>query len=107
MTKADSLGIAPQSIAAQYAQQWESLAVTPNYISLAYGSGGSGVIYNLYADKLLQTNLINDSVGVSALCLRRWLISRPRFSTYKPAIMKMKCVRGKNDVDIRIPLNFA
>lgn len=51
------------SIAKQYAQQWTSLSTTSSFISLSYGSGGSGLIYNLYADKLLQTNLIGSSVS--------------------------------------------
>lgn len=38
------------------------MSVVSNGIALSYGSKGSGVIYNLYADKLLQTNLIGDSV---------------------------------------------
>lgn len=39
------------------------MAVSSSFISLTYGSEGSGVIYNIYADKLLQTNLINSSVS--------------------------------------------
>ena len=38
------------------------MSVMSNGIALSYGAKGSGVIYNLYADKLLQTNLIGTSV---------------------------------------------
>ena len=63
-SKSESILTKPrQNISQSYVEQWKSLAVTSDFISLTYGSGGSGVIYNLYADKLLQTGLIDNSVG--------------------------------------------
>ncbi|KAH8111919.1 DUF1793-domain-containing protein [Phellopilus nigrolimitatus] len=52
-----------QSIATQYAQQWTSLASASGHLVSSYGSASSGIMYNLFADKLLQLNLINASVG--------------------------------------------
>ena len=51
-----------QESAKSYIDQWSNLAVTSDWLVLSAGSGSSGVIYNLYADKLLQLNLLNDSV---------------------------------------------
>ena len=61
-----------KGIAEQYAAQWTSLATTSSSIALEYGSSQSGIIYNLYADKLLQTNLINGSV--SCILMINWWI---------------------------------
>ncbi|KAL5536145.1 hypothetical protein ACEPAF_4250 [Sanghuangporus sanghuang] len=49
-------------IAKQYVQQWTDLASASDQLVLNFGSGSSGLIYNLYADKLLQLNLIDSSV---------------------------------------------
>ncbi|KAL5533549.1 hypothetical protein ACEPAG_9 [Sanghuangporus baumii] len=49
-------------IAKQYVQQWTNLASASDQLVLNFGSGSSGLIYNLYADKLLQLNLIDSSV---------------------------------------------
>ena len=46
----------------QYYQSWETLAIIPDRIALTYGGLDSGLIYNLYADKLLGLNVVNDSV---------------------------------------------
>ncbi|KAL5494568.1 hypothetical protein ACEPAI_29 [Sanghuangporus weigelae] len=50
------------TIAKQYVQQWTNLASASDQLVLNFGSGSSGLIYNLYADKLLQLNLIDSSV---------------------------------------------
>ena len=47
----------------QYYHTWENLAVASNRIVLTYGGFDSGLIYNLYADKLLGLNVVNDSVS--------------------------------------------
>ncbi|KAH8111989.1 DUF1793-domain-containing protein [Phellopilus nigrolimitatus] len=51
-----------QSVATQFAQQWTSLASASDGLVSSFGSGSSGIMYNLFADKLLQLNLIGDSV---------------------------------------------
>ena len=53
----------PQNIAKQYVQEWTDLASASDQLVLSYGSGSSELIYNLYADKLLQLNLIDSSVS--------------------------------------------
>ena len=55
----------PKTKADQYYQSWETLAIIPDRISLTYGGLDSGLIYNLYADKLLGLNVVNDSVKQS------------------------------------------
>ncbi|EJC98584.1 DUF1793-domain-containing protein [Fomitiporia mediterranea MF3/22] len=52
------------TIAQQYTQQWTSIAAGSgsSQISISFGSLNSGLIYNLYAEKLLQLNLIPSSV---------------------------------------------
>ncbi|KAM5543407.1 hypothetical protein V8D89_002658 [Ganoderma adspersum] len=53
------------SIAASYVKQWQKLAqsTTGDHLTLAYGNGNSwGLTYNLYADKLLGTNLFPASI---------------------------------------------
>ncbi|KAL5508747.1 hypothetical protein ACEPAG_4726 [Sanghuangporus baumii] len=50
------------TIAKQYVQQWTNLASASDRLVLNFGSGSSGLIYNLYADKLVQLNLIDSSV---------------------------------------------
>ncbi|KAL5519656.1 hypothetical protein ACEPAH_1339 [Sanghuangporus vaninii] len=50
------------AIVKRYVQQWTNLASTSDQLVLNFGSGSSGLIYNLYADKLLQLNLIDSSV---------------------------------------------
>ncbi|EJC98583.1 uncharacterized protein FOMMEDRAFT_96129 [Fomitiporia mediterranea MF3/22] len=51
-----------QGIAQQYMQKWTSLAVDAGQIRISFGSTSSGIIYNLYADKLLQLKLVPSSV---------------------------------------------
>ena len=46
----------------QYYQSWETLAIVSDRIVLNFGGFDSGLIYNLYADKLLGLNVVNDSV---------------------------------------------
>ncbi|EJD08023.1 DUF1793-domain-containing protein [Fomitiporia mediterranea MF3/22] len=53
------------AVAQQYAQQWTSIAAGSAQISISFGSSNSGLIYNLYADKLLQLNLFPNSVYVA------------------------------------------
>ncbi|KAK2466302.1 hypothetical protein APHAL10511_001944 [Amanita phalloides] len=53
------------SIAANYVNQWQSLATssTGGHLTLSYGDSSSwGLSYNLYADKLLNLNLFPPSV---------------------------------------------
>ncbi|TDL28683.1 DUF1793-domain-containing protein [Rickenella mellea] len=53
------------SIATSYAMQWQSLATASNeqHLTLSYGNDSSwGLAYNLYADKLLRTNVFPPSV---------------------------------------------
>ncbi|KAM5543283.1 hypothetical protein V8D89_003157 [Ganoderma adspersum] len=52
-------------IAASYVQKWQKLAVSADgsHLTLSYGDSNSwGLAYNLYADKLLGTNLFPSSV---------------------------------------------
>ena len=46
----------------QYYQSLETLAIVSDRIVLNFGGFDSGLIYNLYADKLLGLNVVNDSV---------------------------------------------
>ncbi|KAI0092706.1 DUF1793-domain-containing protein [Irpex rosettiformis] len=53
------------NIAASYVQQWQKLATssTGKHLTLSYGNDASwGLAYNLYADKLLGTNVFPQSV---------------------------------------------
>ncbi|KAI0793192.1 hypothetical protein C8Q75DRAFT_840168 [Abortiporus biennis] len=53
------------SIATNYANQWQSMALSKDQTHLVadYGDDGSWTLaYNLYADRLLQTQLVSDSV---------------------------------------------
>ncbi|TFK55924.1 DUF1793-domain-containing protein [Heliocybe sulcata] len=53
------------SIAASYVPQWQQYATasTGNHLTLSYGNSSSwGLSYNLYADKLLGTNVFPSSV---------------------------------------------
>jgi len=53
------------SIAASYVPQWQQYATasTGNHLTLSYGDNASwGLSYNLYADKLLGTNVFPSSV---------------------------------------------
>ncbi|PAV15279.1 hypothetical protein PNOK_0904000 [Pyrrhoderma noxium] len=49
----------------QYYQSWETLAIVSDRIVLNFGGFDSGLIYNLYADKLLGLNVVNGSVKPS------------------------------------------
>ncbi|KAF8993231.1 hypothetical protein BDQ17DRAFT_1331822 [Cyathus striatus] len=52
-----------QSQAQNYTSQWESLAITSDHISTVYGdSSSSGLIYNLYAAKLLGQDSISSQI---------------------------------------------
>ncbi|KAL1728497.1 hypothetical protein EV714DRAFT_285712 [Schizophyllum commune] len=43
--------------------QWKGLAVAGDHLALTYDdSSSSGLIFNMYADKLLKTNMISDDV---------------------------------------------
>ncbi|KAL1749792.1 hypothetical protein FB107DRAFT_294878 [Schizophyllum commune] len=43
--------------------QWQGLAVAGDHLALTYDDSSSrGLIFNMYADKLLQTNMISDDV---------------------------------------------
>ncbi|KAJ3558367.1 hypothetical protein NM688_g972 [Phlebia brevispora] len=53
------------SIAASYVPQWQAFATssTGKHLTLAYGNDSSwGLSYNMFADKLLQTNVFPESV---------------------------------------------
>ncbi|KAH8892980.1 DUF1793-domain-containing protein [Thozetella sp. PMI_491] len=55
------------SIAQSYIEQWYGLGVntaaSPPHTTLQYGNGDSwGLLYNLYADKLLNLNLVKSSI---------------------------------------------
>ncbi|KAI9063327.1 DUF1793-domain-containing protein [Trametes sanguinea] len=53
------------TIASEYVQNWEKLAVSSDgtHVTLAYGNDSSwGIAYNLYADKLLGTDLFPGSI---------------------------------------------
>ncbi|KZT12529.1 DUF1793-domain-containing protein [Laetiporus sulphureus 93-53] len=53
------------SIAADYVEQWQGYATASDglHLTLAYNNDSTwGLSYNMYADKLLSTNLIPDSV---------------------------------------------
>ncbi|PCH41118.1 DUF1793-domain-containing protein [Wolfiporia cocos MD-104 SS10] len=53
------------SIASSYVSQWQGFATASDglHLTLSYGNDSSwGLSYNMYADKLLNTNLIPDSV---------------------------------------------
>ncbi|KIK51941.1 hypothetical protein GYMLUDRAFT_180789 [Collybiopsis luxurians FD-317 M1] len=44
--------------------QWQTLAVSDGHLTSTYGDSGSwGLIYNLYPDKLLDLNLVDNSVS--------------------------------------------
>ena len=81
-----------QNVAEDYAQQWTNMAVVSDKISLTYGADESGVIYNLYADKLLRTNLINDSASPIRKC---WSCANfvYRFTSYRLSITPLSFVR--------------
>ncbi|KAF8992037.1 hypothetical protein BDQ17DRAFT_1370004 [Cyathus striatus] len=52
-----------QSQAQNYSSQWESLAISSGHITSVYGNTSSwGLIYNLYAAKLLGSNLFSDQI---------------------------------------------
>ncbi|KAJ8475297.1 hypothetical protein ONZ51_g6647 [Trametes cubensis] len=51
--------------ASKYAQEWEQLAMSTDgtHLTLSYGNSSSwGLKYNLYADKLLGTNIFSQSI---------------------------------------------
>ena len=67
---ADAAGYAGN--ASDLIEQWKGLAVAGDHLALTYDdSSSSGLIFNMYADKLLQTNMISDDV-----CRLSWLIWR-------------------------------
>ncbi|KAF9007830.1 hypothetical protein BDQ17DRAFT_1422506 [Cyathus striatus] len=52
-----------QSQAQNYYSQWENLAVSSGHITSVYGDASNwGLIYNLYAAKLLGSDLVNDHI---------------------------------------------
>ncbi|KAI1787276.1 hypothetical protein LXA43DRAFT_716833 [Ganoderma leucocontextum] len=51
------------AIATLYVQQWQQLATAGSHLTLSYGDSASwGLTYNMYADKLLGTNVFPSSV---------------------------------------------
>ncbi|KAH9938229.1 uncharacterized protein B0H18DRAFT_1112408 [Fomitopsis serialis] len=53
------------SIASSYVQKWQQMATTSDgiHLTLQYGNSSSwGISYNMYADKLLGTNIVPSSV---------------------------------------------
>ncbi|KIM22747.1 hypothetical protein M408DRAFT_281196 [Serendipita vermifera MAFF 305830] len=49
--------------AVTYARQWQDLAATSNGLSSSYGDGNSwSLVYNIFADKWLKTNLFPDTI---------------------------------------------
>ncbi|KAF8901959.1 hypothetical protein CPB85DRAFT_1438878 [Mucidula mucida] len=60
---ADALGKSMIGNATSYINEWISSAVVDGHIVSGYGDSSSwGLIYNLYADRILGTNLINESL---------------------------------------------
>ncbi|KAF8995301.1 hypothetical protein BDQ17DRAFT_1430456 [Cyathus striatus] len=52
-----------QSQAQNYYSQWENLAVSSGHITSVYGNASNwGLIYNLYAAKLLGSDLVSDQI---------------------------------------------
>lgn len=67
MTGHTSEGANYTNIATSYISQWQGLGITsdanPPHTTLNYGNASSyGLLYNLYADALLQTHLVPTSV---------------------------------------------
>ncbi|PCH41119.1 DUF1793-domain-containing protein [Wolfiporia cocos MD-104 SS10] len=61
----NTAGSSYNTTAYQYVEKWQSLAMAPGglHLTLAYGNDSSwGLTYNMYADKLLNTNIIPESV---------------------------------------------
>ena len=73
-----------QGLARQYIQQWTSLASGSDQLNLNFGSSGSGLVYNLYADKLLQLNLVDSSVSPFHFMRTALQFSDIRYIRYKP-----------------------
>ncbi|KIK51207.1 hypothetical protein GYMLUDRAFT_181767, partial [Collybiopsis luxurians FD-317 M1] len=53
------------NLASSFVSQWHSLANSSNHLTSTYGAPNSwGLMYNLYPDKLLGFNLVDDTVGM-------------------------------------------
>ena len=52
-----------QTEADQYYQTWEIHAIASDRIVLNFGGANSGLIYNLYADRILGLNVVKESVS--------------------------------------------
>lgn len=56
-------GSSYSSAAVSYASSWQTLAATSNGYASSYGDGNSwSLVYNIFADKWLKTNLFPDTV---------------------------------------------
>ncbi|KAI0771549.1 hypothetical protein BD413DRAFT_492851 [Trametes elegans] len=66
------------SIASTYAQEWQTLATSADgtHLTLTYGNDSSwGLTYNLYADKLLGTNIVPELLYSLLSSRRAWDIN--------------------------------
>ncbi len=71
-----------KNLAATYSSAWQSLALSADdqHILSSYGDSSQSwsLLYNLYADKLLQTNIVGDNVRRSCLILKRHALTLPQ-----------------------------
>lgn len=68
----DEIFVALQNTAQSYIGQWQHLSISQDKtrILTSFGSDTSaGVMYNLYADKLLQLDLVPQSASIFSLIL--------------------------------------
>lgn len=73
-----------QSTASNYAKKWETLAFTTNHITTSYGSEASwGLVYNLYAPRLLGTNIISEKVSILRDRENHCITSERRYTKHK------------------------
>ena len=62
MAQISELTYEMQGTARSYIDTWSRASLTSDGLVLYAGGISSGLIYNLYADKLLQLNLVDESV---------------------------------------------
>ena len=90
-----------QSTASNYAKQWEALAFTTDHITTSYGSEASwGLVYNMYAPRLLGTNIVSEKVSILRDKGSSCVTSEYRYTMHKQHGMtargrKVSCIFGE------------
>ncbi|KAK7035331.1 hypothetical protein VNI00_011862 [Paramarasmius palmivorus] len=97
-----------QNQAATWIKDWEQSANVNGHLVSSYNSGGSwGMIYNLFADKLLGMNLVSKDVSKRLECFRRDATDQMRNRYMIPKIDSISAWRNQDQCVLIVDVDWT